>query len=289
MRHEAAPPVTVVVPVYNGFPALARCLQALEKHSARARVLLIDDASTDPRVAPLLQQFSARNHWELQQHRDNRGFVLTANTGLQQADGHVVLLNADAIVTPHWLSAVDQAIANHPDLATATPWSNNAEICSFPRFLAAQPVPVYRDELAESLYQYHTPEYPEIPTGVGFCLLITAEAQKHIGVLDEATFGHGYGEENDYCLRAQAAGMKNILIDNAYVAHIGNQSFCDLNLKADEQSMQRLLRKHPHYRQMIAEYITADPLAPLRCEIINTLKKQRPQLAAQLENVHDEH
>ncbi len=285
---EGSAGITIVVPVYNGFSALIRCLRALEQQAGPARVLLIDDASTDVRVLPLLRQYSERNQWQLQRHRQNRGFVHTANAGLQQADGHVVLLNADAIVTPRWLHALRLVIESTSDLATATPWSNNAEICSFPRFLTNHSVPAYADDLAESLFRYHRPRYPRIPTGVGFCLLITAAAKKRIGLLDESTFGHGYGEENDYCLRAAAAGMKNVLIDNAYVAHIGNQSFADLGLKADEHSMRRLLGKHPHYRQMIAEYIAADPLASLRCEIMSTLKKHRPQLAAQLDDRHDE-
>ena len=36
-----------------------------------------------------------------------------------------------------------------------------------------------------------------------------------VGVFDPA-FGHGYGEENDLCLRAARAGWRNVLADNAF-------------------------------------------------------------------------
>lgn len=275
--------MTVVVPVYNGFDALNRCLTALQRHTDDTPVLLIDDASTDPRVPRLLMDYARRNQWQLRRHECNMGFVQTANEGMEQAESHVILLNADAIVTPHWLEAFARAIAQVPDLATATPWSNNAEICSFPGFLEARPVPDCIDELACALYADHTPHYPEIPTGVGFCLLVTRQAMDTIGYFDEAVFGHGYGEENDYCLRARAAGLRNIVLDNAYVGHIGNQSFAELGLKPDAASMQRLLSKHPDYQRLIGEYIDADPLAPLRCEIMRTLRTRQPQLAARLQ------
>ncbi len=277
-----APALTVVVPIYNGHDALSRCLAALQEYTPNASVLLIDDASTDERVSALARQYATHNGWEFIQHSHNLGFVKTANEGLSLSDGHTILLNADAIVTPFWLEAFRLAIGRVPDLATATPWSNNAEICSFPGFLRAQPVPESAHELAGYLYHSHQPRYPEIPTGVGFCLLITAQAKQRIGAFDAETFGYGYGEENDYCLRARQAGLKNILLDNAYVAHIGNQSFADLGMQPNQQSMQRLLGKHPDYVRMIEEYIHTDPLSTLRCEIINGLIKHRPDLAREL-------
>lgn len=279
---ENGTPITVVVPVYNAYQALLRCLAALEQHSQGASVLLINDASTDARIPVLLEKYATRNAWQLRHHRRNAGFVQTANEGMQFSQGHTILLNADAIVTPHWLDAFCQAVDSVPELATATPWSNNAEICSFPSFVRAAPVPACADELAHFLFHQHKPRHPEIPTGVGFCMLITAQAKQCIGALDTETFGHGYGEENDFCLRAEKAGLKNILVDNAYVAHIGNQSFADLGLKPDPESMRRLLGKHPHYAQMIQEYISNDPLASLRCEIIKGLEKHRPALAGHL-------
>ena len=68
------------------------------------------------------------------------------------------------------------------------------------------------------------PTYPDLPTGVGFCLFIRRALIDEIGMLDTA-FGAGYGEENDLCLRAARAGWRNVLADNAFVIHVGGRSF----------------------------------------------------------------
>ena len=107
-----------------------------------ARVVLVDDASTDPRVAPILAGFASRGE---ERHvltlAENRGFVHAANRGMAAATGHPVLLNSDTVVTHGWLEALAQCLASDARIATATPWSNNAEIVSVPRFCAANPVP----------------------------------------------------------------------------------------------------------------------------------------------------
>ena len=65
----------------------------------------------------------------------------------------------------------------------------------------------------------------ELPTGVGFCMALNRNVLKKIGFLDEQTFGKGYGEENDWCMRAYKAGYKNVLIPNLFVYHKHGMSF----------------------------------------------------------------
>lgn len=266
--------IDIVVPIYNAYNALLNCLKSLEKHQQGAdNIILINDASTDERVKPLLEQVSKKNHWQLIQHIKNQGFVKTANEGLAQNNHHTILLNSDTIVSKNWISAFKQAIQSNDRLATATAWSNNAEICSFPQFLTNNAIPKNIDQFSEILYKNHKPQYPVIPTAVGFCMLITQLAKQKVGTFDEERFGHGYGEENDYSLRATELGLLNVICDNAYVVHVGNESFSDLGLQPDENSMQRLLGKHPNYLTMIQSYIEQDPLNALRSEILNTIKE----------------
>jgi len=280
--------IDIVVPIYNAYDAVKQCLISLEMHDSDAnQITLINDASTDSKISPLIEEFTDRNNWGTIKHAVNQGFVVTANQGLKLSKNNTLLLNSDTIVSKNWLKAFIAALSSNENIGTITAWSNNAEICSFPKFLCNNHVPKKLDVLSEILYQFYKPQYPIIPTAVGFCMLISKQAKEVVGYFDEEQFGHGYGEENDYSLRVIAKGLKNILCDNVYVAHAGNQSFSDFGLKPSEETMQRLLQKHPNYLQEIHKYIEKDPLAPIREEMLDIIKQNDNQLHNQLLASHD--
>lgn len=274
--------IDVVVPIYNAYTVLVNCLKSLKsfQHGIN-QVLLINDASTDRRIIKLLNQYESLNNWEVINHKKNKGFVVTANEGLRKSKNHTILLNSDTVVNKNWINAFKDSIQKNELLGTATAWSNNAEICSFPKFLTNN-TPLKVNLLSEIIYKYYHPKYPIIPTAVGFCMLITKQAKQSVGYFDEEHFGHGYGEENDYSLRIEKAGLDNILCDNAYVIHVGNESFSDLGLKPNEDTMKRLLKKHPDYLNTIAKYIKADPLASIRHEVLDTIRQHDYQLFDEL-------
>jgi len=130
-------PVDIVVPVYNAPDDLHRCIESVLDCTHRPFALvLIDDASTDPAIAAFFDTL-ARNGdpWVvLMRNARNLGFTATANRGLTRSRADVVLLNSDTIVTQAWLDALLRCAESDPRIATVTPFSNNAEICSWPRF-----------------------------------------------------------------------------------------------------------------------------------------------------------
>jgi hypothetical protein len=46
-----------------------------------------------------------------------------------------------------------------------------------------------------------------------------------VGAFDEAAFPQGYGEENDFCQRASARGLRHLIAGNVYVRHARSASF----------------------------------------------------------------
>jgi GT2 family glycosyltransferase len=266
----------IIVPVFNALEQLEACLASIARTvPPDTQVLLIDDASTDKRVLPLLQSWvnEAIPYRRLLKHEKNRGFVATANHGMRFAGTDVVLLNSDTEVAGDWLQHLADCLDSDRSIATATPWSNNGEIVSIPEFCVANPVPQNPQAIASTIASCGSPAYPQVPTAVGFCMAISLHAIEHVGLFDEVTFGRGYGEENDFCQRAEQAGLSNVLCDNAYVAHHGGASFGPLGLKPDEKSMQRLLAKHPDYLRKVSEFIESDPLSPRRQEILSCLER----------------
>lgn len=274
----------VVVPIYNAADDLRACLQALaDTLTDDVPVLLIDDASPDPAIGDILDS-ACRHHPHWRQHRlpENGGFVKTANAGLRATKGDAVLLNSDTLPTPGWHQALSRCLASSEAIATATPWSNNGEIVSIPEFCRANPMPDAPNRIGRALQTLFAEErpvsYPEMPTAVGFCMAISRRVLDEIGLFDAQQFGLGYGEENDFSQRAIAAGYRNVLCPDAYVAHRGNASFGPRGLQPSTGSMQRLLAKHPQYLEDVQAFIQADPFSSLRQRVVDGLRQHDIEL-----------
>jgi GT2 family glycosyltransferase len=277
----------VIVPVFNALDMLDACLASLDRTlPSAARVLVADDASTDPRIERLLEDWMRRTQLAagIVVRERNLGFVGNVNRSFAESgDADVVLLNSDTVTTNGWLQRIAACAASDPRIATITPWSNNAEICSFPALCEDNPVPDDPDRIAGACASAGAPEYPELPTGVGFCMYIRRAALRQAGDFDAATFGRGYGEENDFCMRVAGIGWRNVLCDDAYVVHTGNASFGPLGERPGGENMRRLLARWPDYQQRVAEFILADPLRPLRDRIVRRLTQlQSPRAQSDL-------
>lgn len=277
MDVSAATRPFVVVPVYNAADALAACLDSLQRTLTEAdQVLIADDASTEPAVVDLCARFASgcQARVSVVRRSQNLGFVANINAALSETgDSDVVLLNSDTEVSAGWLDRLSEAAASDPRIATLTPWSNNAEICSFPELCraAAMPDAALRERIAKATASLSDLPLPDLPTGVGFAMYIRRAAWCSLGGFDGATFGRGYGEENDFCLRAAAHGWRNALCATAYVAHQGGASFSQVGLKSGGENLRRLLARYPHYNARVAEFIVRDPLKPYRERLAQAL------------------
>jgi GT2 family glycosyltransferase len=269
--------VDVIVPIFNAPDDVAICLDALMRHASPImRVWLVDDASTDPKIAMLISRFQERAQVSVKVLRNahNLGFVGTVNRALGLVKQDVLLLNSDTIVSQGWIEAIATAAERVAGVASITPWSNNAEICSYPRFCVNNPVPTDLSRLAKACAKV-SPRYPELPTGVGFCMFMSRAAIQRVGGFDQATFGRGYGEENDWCLRAAGMGFRNILCDDAFVAHTGGRSFAATGEKPGGENLRRLSARYPFYQARVAQFIAADPLAADRATLTDLLTREQ--------------
>ncbi len=266
------PSMQVIVPVYRALPALRRLVQCLLNTLADSdQVLFCDDASPEPEVAeflaglPAVLPFSVR----VVRRERNLGFVGNVNAAFAETAGaDVVLLNSDTMPGAGWLDRLRACFASDSRIATATPWSNNAEICSLPHLCRPGPLPDDADRWARACAEACADEYPELPTGVGFCMAIRRACLDRIGEFDAETFGRGYGEENDFCLRAEGHGWRNVLCADAFVGHEGGASFSLEGLAPGGGNLTRLLNRYPDYNRRVAEFIMADPIKPLRLRVV---------------------
>jgi GT2 family glycosyltransferase/glycosyltransferase involved in cell wall biosynthesis len=261
--------VDVVVPVYRGAVLTLRCLYSV-LHAVQKtpfELIVVDDASPEHELAEVLERLASRGLFTLLRNEENRGFVCTANRGMRlHPDRDVILLNADAEVYGDWLDRLRAATSEDPRVATVTPLSNNATICSYPSFNQDNPYPLELTyaELDELAQEANRGARVPVPTAVGFCMYIRRQCLSEIGYFDEEAFGRGYGEENDFCQRAIAKGWSNIVAGDVFVRHWGAASFQGERAALVSAAMETLGKRHPRYHKDVAAFVREDPLAPVR-------------------------
>jgi GT2 family glycosyltransferase len=219
------------VPVYGAAAELDRCLDSVLRHSPMPphRLIVVVDGPQEAAVEEVLDRRLEHESQRVPLLRNpvRRGFVASVNRGVTLSDRDVVLLNSDTEVARGWLDGLQAAAASAPRIATVTPLCNNATICSLPETLEDNLLPAgcSVDEMAEAVGAASARSYLRLPTGVGVCMWISREAIDAVGLFDETRFGLGYGEENEFCIRATAAGFEHVVDDATFVYHAGHRSF----------------------------------------------------------------
>jgi GT2 family glycosyltransferase len=281
------PSVDVVVPVYEAPQALARCLESLLRHTDFSRhfLVLVADGPQPPETEEVFERVGRElgEHLVFLRQPSRRGFVAAVNRGMGVSDHDVVLLNSDTVVTARWLEKLQQAAYSGPRVASATPFSNSATICSIPRWLETNVLPSGWDvdRLGEMVERVSLRSYPRLPTGVGVCLYLKREALRQVGLFDEKAFGLGYGEESEWSTRALRAGWEHVLDDATFVYHEGQRSFGASRGRRVAAAHRVLRWRQPDYLRRVAAFVREDPLREARERVTRELARPRVQAPAE--------
>jgi glycosyltransferase involved in cell wall biosynthesis len=269
--------IDVIVPVRGAGAVFARCAASLARHldPARHRIVIVLDGPPDAGTSQAIADLTAAGQRLLVlSHERPQGFVISANRGLRASTtADAVVLNSDTQVTAGWLDRLAAAAHSDPHIATASPFSNNATICSLPVFLAENTLPSGYDvdTFAAVITRVSERAYPRLPTGAGFCLYIKRRVLDDIGLFDEV-FGVGYGEEVDFCRRASRKGYHHVLDDATFVFHEGSRSFGRSRAWRVRRAHLIVRWRHPDYLPDVARFMREDPLAPVRAHVVAALR-----------------
>ena len=245
--------VSVIVCVHNAFDDVKRCLESVKLFTKMPyEIVLVDDGSA-PETAKLLDEFAQNNSVKLVRNESARGYTYAANQGIHASTGEfVVLLNSDTVVTDGWLDRMVACAQLSERVGVVGPLSNTASYQSIPEYQsngdwADNPLPdnITIQDMGRMVAQNSARLYPEMPLLNGFCLLIRKKVFEDIGFFDEENFGAGYGEEDDFVLRARAAGWKLKLADDTYIFHAQSKSYSnEKRIKLSERAGKLLKSKH---------------------------------------------
>ncbi|WP_434775486.1 glycosyltransferase [Pseudomonas oryzihabitans] len=264
------PLVDVLIPIYRGREASLACihgvLDSLDANQTPMNVVVLDDESPEPKLSQALRELAEAGRIELHRSPANLGFIRNMNRGMALHRARdVVWLNADARVCDDWLDKLREAAYSAADVATATPFSNNGELLSFPESRKSHAMPTLDEQ--RTLHRQaavDTAPPPEIEVGCGFCFYIKRRALEQVGLLDEIQLKRGYGEETDWCLRAKAQGWRHVAAQRAFVAHRGGVSFGAEKLERVAFNNAILRGRYPGAERAFERFYRYDPLKPYR-------------------------
>ncbi|HWA79866.1 MAG TPA: glycosyltransferase [Acetobacteraceae bacterium] len=261
--------VDIIVPVHGAMTATLACLASVQDHLPQsARLIVVEDGVPEPAFAQALAALAERGSVHLVRRARAGGFPSACNEGIRAArpGADILLLNSDTLVGEGWVEGLRAAALSAPDIGTATPFSNEATIVSYPDPAGGNKVPDRTEtaQLARLAARLHHGKAVEIPTGIGFCLYIRRACLTATGLFREDVFAQGYGEENDFCVRARHLGWRHVAAPGVFVAHLGGRSFGAAGKALAQRNLARLNRLHPGYDAEIAAHIATDPLFAYR-------------------------
>jgi GT2 family glycosyltransferase len=267
------PRVLIAVTVYNGRSFVPRALQSLvrlDRDVADIDVLVLDDHSPEPGWSDELGKLCASLGFLHYRTPRNLGIPRNVNLGLLGAvEGgydHVIISNSDVVYSRQAVSQLVRAAESDPKISSVTSWSTNVSVYSLPNsdpdaYLADQE---RADWVGEVLGAQFGHRVLDIPTGVGFVMLVPTRVIADVGLMDPV-FGRGYCEETDWSLRCLAAGYRLTLGMGAFVYHKGGGSNVEAGLVSKGQTTvpknERIIdMRYPQFREQVGAFLASGNL-----------------------------
>jgi GT2 family glycosyltransferase len=218
------------------------CLESVLRHTEPPYDLVLVNDGSGAETTAILNQYATRHpHMRVLTNPEAQGYTRAANQGLKASRSeYTVLLNSDTIVSPGWAERLIACAESSPAIGIVGPLSNAATYQSVPEVFDARGHWMQNElhggatvaSFARMVAEVSARIYPRVPVVNGFCFMVRRAVIEKIGYLDEARFPRGYGEENDYCLRAADVGFELAVADDVYVYHATSKSFGNRNRDA---------------------------------------------------------
>lgn len=154
--------ISVVIPVYNAAPYLERCLDSVIKQDyPNLEVILVNDGSTDNSLS-VCEKYTRLYPGKITLiNQSNAGASIARKNGIEAAAGeYLVFADSDDYVSPHYVSALHNALKNTSTDIALCPMKRLA-VGESPVFQApAQERVMARDELFRRFFRYEFWGYP---------------------------------------------------------------------------------------------------------------------------------
>ncbi|QZA80032.1 rhamnan synthesis F family protein [Deefgea piscis] len=243
-----SPLVSIIIPTKNQLPMLQRCLESiLEKTSYQTyEIIVVDNQSDDPRVAPYLQQLESILAGKLRVLSYPHAFNFSAinNFAVSQARGeYLVLLNNDtAMIQSSWLDELLHHAAR-PDVGVVgakllypSGLVQHAGVVLGLRGPADHPCIGAAHESSGYMHRLQLEQNYSAVTAA--CLMIRRSVYQQVGGMNEVDFKVSYNDV-DLCLKVGELGLLVVWTPFSVVLHEGSVSQNTVDVAKQTEKLRR--------------------------------------------------
>lgn len=255
--------LSIVIVNLNTKKITIECLKSIEKERENLsfEVLLIDNGSNDGSVEAF-KKIKEEKFWKdkltLILNDDNTGYAKANNEGIKRAKGkYILLLNNDTVVHKNALQNLLNFAEKTPDAGVI-----GSKLLNRDGTLqkSCYHFPTIKNAIKEywfgknGLFEKFAPigkNSTTVDSVVGAAFLITPEAKKRVGMLDERYFA--YFEDIDYCRQVWKKGLKVYYLPDSVITHYHGTTF--KKLANEGEQWKKLIPSSMIYHGMLKHYI----------------------------------
>ncbi|SAL05615.1 hypothetical protein AWB81_07234 [Caballeronia arationis] len=184
------------------------------------------------------------------------------------SDGHqdVVLISSSVQVHNRWLDRLRISAYGRPRVATVTPFSNDAGICSYPRVMGSDWSTFEGDdgELDALAASVNRGKVVEVPVGSPTCVYIRKDFLDFLTRNNADASFFSVAEFELWSAQACAAGWLNLLATDVFARRFAPAS---IDMRGDVQvvvDIELLADRHRQYVASTRDFVDSDPALPFR-------------------------
>lgn len=252
--------LSIVIANLNTRKLTLECIESIYRQdlSFPFEVIVVDDGSNDGSVEALAEIEKERKNYRFIANKKNSGYAKANNKGLKVAKGQYwLLLNSDTIVKKNALENLIKFADETPDAGVVGSKLYNADGSPQPSCFR---FPTIKNAILEywfgkkGLFEKFTPkgeEAVEVNAVVGAVFLITPEAKKRVGMLDERYWA--YFEDIDYCRQIWKKDLKVYYLPKSEIIHYHGASF--KKLTDEKNRWRKLIPSSKIYHGLVGNYL----------------------------------
>lgn len=252
--------LSIVIVNLNTVDLTEGCIKSIYKNHPKFsfEVLVTDNGSNDGSTQMLKKYVKKYKNFTAIFNDSNTGYAKANNQGIKKSKGeYILLLNNDTVVYKNSLDSLVEFAEKNPEAGVVGSKLLNIDgtlqmsCFNFPTITNA----IKEYFLGQKgLFDKFAPKGNKpttVDSVVGAVFLITPEARKRVGILDERYFA--YFEDIDYCRQTWKKGLKVYYLPTSVITHYHGATFKKL---ADEsQRWKKLIPSSKTYHGLIKHYI----------------------------------